>query len=264
MQKLAMLQTLVNEWSGCTKCQLLCSARKTVVCGYGQYEKVPIFDKNTGAQLGFGGQVMIVGEAPGTNEDEQGLPFVGKAGMLLNQYLASVSARPEVKDVLSEITKTNSGEKTQALDYKLRQLLIEEFFFTNVVACHPPDNRDPIPAEIAACRPRLMETLYIVDPVIIIGVGRIAVKALVGKDVSITQARGQIFDVPVQGRLVKPFNYPLMAVLHPSYLMRKNDFNQKGGEGAKTFHDFMKAMKLVDDFNFRNYGIPHPIRREDD
>lgn len=264
MQKLMRLQTLVNEWSGCQKCQLLCHDRKSVVCGYGQFEKEPLWDLDTGRVIGFGAQVMIVGEAPGTNEDELGIPFVGKSGMLLNRYLASVSARPEVKDALNDINKTKDYDREQALDYNLRQLLLQEFFFTNVVACHPPENRDPVPKEVAACKPRLMETLYIVDPVIIIGVGRLAVEALSGRKVSITQVRGELFDVPMPGRLVQPFNYPLIAVLHPSYLMRKNDFNQKGGEGTKTFHDLLRAMRIVDEFNFRNYGIPHPKRDEED
>jgi len=265
MQKLERLQALVNEWSNCQKCPLLCNERKNVVFGYGQFDKVPIYDHNINRQIGFGGQVLIIGEAPGANEDEQGHPFVGKSGMLLNQYLASVSARPEVREKLAEINKETSSERTQRLDYELRQLLIQEFFFTNVISCHPPENRDPTPKEVAACRPRLLETIYIVDPVIIIAVGRIAVESLLGRKISITGVRGELFDVPVPGRLLgRNLTYPLIATLHPSYLMRKNDFNQKGGEGAKTFHDFLRAVKLVDDYNFRNFGIPHPDRREDE
>ena len=260
MNKIIQLQTLANEWSVCQKCEYLCKDRKHVVFGYGQYEKAPLYDKNTGKQVGFGGQVVIVGEAPGANEDEQGLPFVGKSGMLLNRYLASVSVRPEVQEALEDINKAHNHDQEIALDYKLRELLCQEFFFTNVVACHPPENRDPTNKEIAACKPRLMETLYIIDPVIIIGVGRIAVEALVNKKISITQVRGEIFDVPMTGRLVRPFIYPLIATLHPSYLMRKNDFNQPGGEGTRTFNDFLRAVKIVDEFNFRNHGIPYPNR----
>lgn len=263
MEKLVRLQTLANEWSACQKCPLLCHERKNVVFGYGQYEKVPIFDQATGRQVGLGGQIMVVGEAPGTHEDETGVPFVGKSGMLLNRYLASVSARSDVKGVLKEINNTSDYEKEQALDYQLRQLLCQEIFITNVISCHPPENRDPTPKEIASCRSRLMETIYIVDPVIIIGVGRVAVESLIGKRISITQVRGELFDISMTGRLIS-YRYPLIATLHPSYLMRKNDFNQKGGDGAKTFHDFMKAVKIVDAFNFRNYGIPHPHRDEED
>lgn len=260
MDKLVRLQTLANTWSGCQQCEYLCKDRKHVVFGYGQFEKVPLYDKNTGVQVGFGGQIVIVGEAPGANEDEQGLPFVGKSGMLLNRYLASVSARPDVMEALEDINRAKNHDQETALDYKLRDLLTQEFFFTNVIACHPPENRDPTKKEIAACKPRLLETLYLIDPVLIIGVGRIGVEALVNKSVSITQAHGELFDVPMTGRLVRPFTYSLIATLHPSYLMRKNDFNQPGGDGTKTFNDFLRAVKIVDEFNFRNHGIPYPKR----
>lgn len=264
MQKLERLQALVNEWSACKKCPLLYPERTQVVFGYGQFEKPPIYDRDTGRQLGFGGQIMIIGEAPGANEDEQGIPFVGKSGMLLNQYLASISVRPEVKEAQTELRKA-SQNRVQEMDFKLRALLCQEFFFTNVIACHPPENRDPTPAEVAACRPRLTETIYIVDPVVIIAVGRTAVESLVHHKVSITNVRGQLFDVKIPGRFLgQELVYPLIATLHPSYLMRKNDFNQKEGEGAKTFRDFLHAAKLVDDYNFRHFGIVHPVRKEED
>lgn len=264
MDKLGRLQTLANQWSGCQKCPLLCHDRKSVVFGYGQYEKVPIYHQETGQQLGFGAQVLIVGEAPGVKEDEDGVPFVGKSGMLLNQYLASVSARPEVKEKHKEMTEARSEETELRHNHALRELLKQEYFFTNVISCHPPENRDPTPKEIAACRERLLEIVYIVDPVIILAVGRIAVESLIGRKISITQVRGEMFDVPMAGRLVNPYKYPLIATLHPSYLMRKNDFNQKGGDGAKTYRDFLRAVKLVDDFNFRNHGIQPPKRPKED
>jgi uracil-DNA glycosylase family 4 len=264
MDKLTRLRTLYNEWSCCQKCPLLCHERKSVVFGYGQYEKVPIVNQTTGQVTGLGGQVLIVGEAPGMHEDEQGVPFVGKSGMLLNQYLAAVSVRPEVKAMLKDLIEAKSDTLEQRYNYQLRELLCQEFFFTNVIACHPPENRDPTPKEVAACRPRLLEILYLVDPVVIIAVGRIAVEALIGRKVSITQIRGEMFDVPVKGRIVDPFKYPLIATLHPSYLMRKNDFNQKGGDGAKTFRDFLRAMKIVDEFNFRHHGIAQPLRPKED
>lgn len=263
MQQLVKLQTLSNEWSGCQKCQLLCHGRHNVVFGYGQYERVPIYDQGTGNQVGFGGQIVIVGEAPGKNEDELGIPFVGKSGMLLNQYLASVSARAEVRAKLEEITNALTYDKEQQADAELRALLCQEFFFTNVIACNPPENRDPTPQEVLACKPRLHEQIYIIDPVVILGVGRTAVEALLSKKVTITTMRGELFDVTIPGRLHSP-SYPLIATLHPSYLMRRNDFNQKNGEGAKTFQDILRAVKLVDEFNFRNFGIPYPDRKEND
>lgn len=126
--------------------------------------------------------IMVIGEGPGQNEDEQGLPFVGKAGQLLDRILASVN-----------------------LDSS------QDVYICNAVKCRPPGNRKPEPAEMAACRPYLLEQVRLVDPKIILLTGGTAVQAVTGEKQGITKIRGQwrTWD----DRLCMP-------IFHPSYLLR--------------------------------------------
>jgi DNA polymerase len=196
--------------------------------------------------------VLIIGEAPGGHEDECGNPFVGDAGLLLDQYLAMVSANPEVRAV--------AGDKENFNPKLLRDLLRNEYFFTNIAACHPPENRDPNLKEIEACMPRVRELIYLIDPVIILAVGKIALTSLTGKKaLSITQVRGNLFDIEIPGRTV-PLHYTVMALLHTSYLCRMNDFKQDTSLGAKTYEDFMRAHRILDEYNKHHFGIDIPKR----
>ncbi len=245
MDKNFNLNALAQSWGQCQSCGL-CMDRKTIVFGMG----------NPNAQ------VMIVGEAPGQKEDEWGVPFVGAAGQLLDSYLSEVSHRQEVIDAaqtLKNAKRASEGERPQ-LQIQLRTLLLDEFYFTNIVMCRPPENRDPLPKEMEACRPRLLEQIYTVDPVLILAAGRIAAEALVHKKVSITQQRGELFDIEFDGRGIQ-YRYSVMAVLHPAYLLRKNDFRQSGGDAQKTYNDFLRAMMIVDEYNLRHYGLQKPRTR---
>ena len=127
-------------------------------------------------------KIMVIGEGPGQNEDEQGLPFVGLAGQLLDKILASV-----------------------ALDSN------RDVYICNAVKCRPPGNRKPEPAEMAACRPYLLEQVRLVNPKIILLTGGTAVQAVTGEKQGITKIRGQwrTWD----DRLCMP-------IFHPSYLLR--------------------------------------------
>lgn len=243
MDKEHALSWLKNAWSDCRACNL-CQERTNVVFGYG----------NPNAQ------VMIIGEAPGEQEDLSGYPFVGAAGQLLDQYLAQVSIREEIVEVVNQITSTRRmAEKIEAIS-QLRDHLLDDYYFTNVVMCRPPDNRDPTPKEVEKCKSRLYAQIYAVDPVLIISAGKIATEALIGKKVSITQMRGDMFDIEVPG-VSGPIRYPVLAVLHPSFLLRKNDFKQKGGDGVKTYNDFVRAMNIIDAFNLRHYDREIPENR---
>lgn len=241
MNKSEALGELQRAWSSCRGCGL-CEQRNSVVFGYGNPDA----------------QVLIVGEAPGETEDRTGMPFVGAAGQLLDQYLGYASIRPEVQELIESINRSKSRSEADRRD--LRNLLLDEFYFTNVVMCRPPENRDPLPKEMEICKIRLFEQIYIVDPALIVTAGRIATEALVGKKVSITSARGEMFDIEIPGR-IQNVRYPVLAILHPSYLLRKNDFKQKGGDGVKTYNDFVRMMNLVDKYNEEHYGIPIPANR---
>lgn len=243
MNKIEALGWLQQTWAACRGCSL-CEERNSVVFGYG----------NPNAQI------LIVGEAPGENEDRQGLPFIGAAGQLLDQYLGYASIRDDVKDLVESINREKNKRGSESDRKELRNLLLDEFYFTNVVMCRPPENRDPIPKELEACRTRLLEQIYLVDPILVVAAGKIAAGAILGKKVTITQDRGEMFDIEIPGR-TQNVRYPMLAVLHPSYLLRKNDFKQKGGDGVKTYNDFVRAMNIVDKYNESHYGMPIPNNR---
>lgn len=126
--------------------------------------------------------IMIIGEGPGQNEDETGLPFVGKAGQLLEKILDSVNLDSE-----------------------------QDVYICNIVKCRPPGNRVPATEEIAACKPYLLEQIRLVDPKIILLTGATAVKGLTGDKRGITKIRGTWMEW--EGRLSMP-------ILHPAYLLR--------------------------------------------
>ncbi len=129
---------------------------------------------------------MVVGEAPGAEEDRQGEPFVGAAGQLLNQMLRAVG------------------------------LARERVFIANTLKCRPPGNRDPHADELAACRPYLERQIELVRPRLLLVVGRIAAQTLLVSDLPIGRLRGQVHASPGLG-------IPVVATYHPAYLLRSPD-----------------------------------------
>lgn len=127
-------------------------------------------------------KIVFVGEGPGQNEDEQGQPFVGNAGQLLTKIIEAMGLRRD------------------------------EVYICNVVKCRPPGNRTPLPDEVAACSPFLLEQLELVAPKVIVALGSPAAKALLKTDVGITKLRGRWH----------AFNgIPLMPTYHPSFLLHQ-------------------------------------------
>lgn len=167
------------------------SAMEPMVVHCNQCHRCDLGATRTHAVVGRGNpqaDLMIVGEGPGQNEDETGLPFVGKAGQLLDKILESV------------------------------KLTEADVFICNIVKCRPPDNRTPTQEEMDACRPYLMEQIRLVDPRIILLSGASAVRGLIGDKRGITKIRGEWIEW--QGRLCMP-------VFHPAYLLR-NPSREKG------------------------------------
>ena len=124
--------------------------------------------------------LMFVGEAPGFHEDRQGIPFVGPSGQLLNRLLEGIGLRRE------------------------------DVYICNVVKSRPPQNRDPQPDEIAACRPWLDAQIRLVDPTVVVTLGNFAAKALLETTTGITRLRGQTY--PFQGRVLLPTFHPAAAL----------------------------------------------------
>jgi DNA polymerase len=124
--------------------------------------------------------LMFVGEAPGFHEDRQGLPFVGPSGQLLDRLLAGIGLRRE------------------------------DVYVCNTVKSRPPRNRDPLPDEIAACRPWLDAQIRLVDPKVVVALGNFAAKTLLETTVGISRLRGQVH--PFQGRVLLPTFHPAAAL----------------------------------------------------
>src|SRR5918992_4993216 len=169
----AALREYAEQTAGCTKCALA-KGRTQVVFGSG----------NPDAEL------MFVGEAPGFHEDQQGVPFVGQAGKLLEKLLAGIGlARADV-------------------------------YIANVLKCRPPGNRDPQPDEIQACESHLFKQIEIIQPKVVVTLGNFATKLLSGKPLGITRVHGQPQEVTLGGRrvLLYPIYHPAAALYTPAML----------------------------------------------
>lgn len=149
-----------------------------------------------------GARLMLIGEAPGAEEDASGLPFVGRSGRLLDQLLAEAGIDSN-----------------------------REAYICNVIKCRPPGNRRPTPEEIAACRPWLERQIALVDPAVILLAGATAVEGLLGIKGGISRLRGQWR--PWEGRW-------LMPVFHPSYLLR-NPSPAQGSPKWLTLQDLQEV-----------------------
>ena len=148
-------------------------------------------------------KILIIGEAPGEQEDLSGLPFVGKSGQLLDKILESVGFDTN-KDV----------------------------YICNTVKCRPPNNRVPTEVEMNTCKPYLLEQIRLIDPKIILLTGATSLKSIMGEKRGITKIRGQW--LKWEGRLVMP-------IFHPSYLLR-NQSREEGSPKWLTWQD-VKAIK---------------------
>ena len=154
----------------------------------------PLKDVRTKLVFGAGNanaDLMFVGEAPGASEDQQGLPFVGRAGQLLNQLLGEIGIQRS------------------------------DVFITNVICCRPPGNRDPLPEEIDACKPYLYRKIELIEPKVICTLGNFATKLLTGNPTGITKVHGRPQEREVGGRVVQ-----LFPIFHPAAALRTDSVKQ--------------------------------------
>ncbi len=138
--------------------------------------------------------LMFIGEAPGANEDAQGEPFIGRAGQLLNAMLVAIGLKRE------------------------------EVFIANILKCRPPNNRDPQPDEVATCTPYLLKQIELIQPKVMVALGRIAAQFLLETQTSLGKLRGTVHQY---------HDKPLIITYHPAYLLRSP--NQK----AKSWEDLL-------------------------
>lgn len=191
------LSELAAEVANCTLCPLHKTRRNTV------------FSRgNPQAKL------MLIGEAPGFHEDQQGQPFVGRAGILLQQMMASVGMDDQ------------------------------NFYIANVLKCRPPNNRDPRVEEINQCRGYLSQQIDLVQPGLILALGRFAGQFLYGQSMALKDLRGTVHDY---------LGIPFMVSYHPAYLLR-NPRDKK-----KSYTDLVTAKHWLQE---RNYLPPEASASE--
>jgi len=192
-QKSAAFSELQKRALACVKCPHLASSRKNVVFGVGSIDA----------------QLMFVGEAPGADEDEQGEPFVGRAGQLLTKIIQATG------------------------------LSRADVYIANILKCRPDTpgqsagNRKPTPDEMATCIPYLHEQIDLIRPKVIVALGATAVDGLLGKTIGITKLRGNW--QTYRGT-------PLMPTYHPAYLLR----NQAMSEKRKVWEDMLAVMEKLE------------------
>lgn len=192
--------------AGCTACKL-CERRRQTVFGVG-HERA---------------RWMIVGEAPGEQEDLQGEPFVGKSGQLLDNMLRAIGLSRSA-DVQGASDAPRDGHGHGDGD-PARQVYI-----CNTVKCRPPGNRNPQPEELARCEAYLVRQIELVQPRIILAMGRFAVQSLLRSDEPIGRLRGRVHRY--QG-------VPLIVTFHPAYLLRNCE------DKAKAWDDLCLALETV-------------------
>jgi uracil-DNA glycosylase family 4 len=169
----------------CTRCKLYTLGRRQIVFGVGNPEA----------------DLMFVGEAPGADEDEQGIPFVGRAGQLLTKIIEAIELRRD------------------------------DVYIANIIKCRPPQNRNPEPDEVASCEPFLFRQIDVIKPKIIVALGKYAAQTLLKTEAPISRIRGKLFDY----RGAK-----LIPTFHPAYLLRNPSSKREVWEDMKLVKSLLK------------------------
>jgi DNA polymerase len=180
------LAAVRGDIGDCTRCKLHTLGRTQIVFGVG----------NPNADL------MFVGEAPGADEDVQGIPFVGRAGQLLTKII-------------------------EAIDFRR-----DDVYIANVIKCRPPGNRNPDPDEVETCEPFLFQQIDLIKPKVIVALGKFAAQALLRTEDPISRLRGRVFDY----RGAK-----LIPTFHPAYLLRNPASKREVWEDMKLVKTLLKS-----------------------
>lgn len=244
--KLEQLQALCGEWQSCKKCIL--GEFRDAEANFGT-SRAPVFGEgNPNADI------LIIGEAPGQEEMDSNLPFIGPSGKLLNQILASTTPDPAIKQAHIEYSrKAHTKVRTEEFHELVTNWRHDNFFVTNTLGCMPPEDRPPSKDEITACWERLFNIIYTVDPIVIVAMGNTALGAVTKKaQKSISSARGKVLDIEFQGRLRRVV-YPVIPVFHPATLLRSADWKVKGGDFDKTLEDWRKVFSMVEFIKAQNH-----------
>jgi len=231
------LSGLFSEWKGCTRCELgkLRESKNKRTNGFSG--NMAMGEGNPDASI------FILGTAPAVEEDKKGRVFVGESGDILNEYLDSVNIKRGEDTFITNLVSCRSFSETENEKGRLRE-----------------ENRDPTPAERRECRPLWEEALYIVDPLLVIGLGKLAIKELTKKAVSsIHNIQGTVDECVINKR-VKDIKYPVMCMYHPAFLARSGD-HFHGGPWHKQYVAFQRTAYLLDRLKNKYYGTEIPKRK---
>jgi DNA polymerase len=196
-----------------------CESLEDIVAALNQFDACPL--KKTATQLCFcdgnpNAEIMLIGEAPGRDEDLQGKPFVGRSGQLLDKMLSCIGLSRHSEDPASSV------------------------FITNVIFWRPPGNRTPTEQETAMCLPFLRRAIELLHPRAIVCLGATPTQRLTGRTDGILKLRGKWLDIESGGRRI-----PLLATLHPAYLLRQP------AQKRLAWRDLL-ALKMFKDKGFHN------------
>lgn len=225
MSKTDQLKELHKRWANCQKCGLH-EKRKSIVFGQGDPDA----------------DILVLGIGPGEEEDREGVPFYGPSGEILDDFLT-------------------------AMKFDRREL-----FIMNLVGCRPTidvvdpvtnrkrvENRDPSTIEREACYELFHKTLYIVDPMLIIALGKPVMQAVSGlRGIQMYKDRGEIFNCEFPG-LAVPVIYPVMCMYHPAFLARTGD-KTYNSVWHQTLVDWYRAIHYIDQLRYLYRGEPPPDR----
>lgn len=184
----APLPSIRADLGDCTRCKLHALGRRQIVFGVGSAHA----------------RLMFIGEAPGRDEDIQGIPFVGRAGQLLTKMIEAIG------------------------------LTREDVYIANVIKCRPPENRNPEPDEVAACEPFLFRQVESINPVVIVALGTFAAQALLKTQDSISRLRGRVY---------RYRGAQLVPTFHPAYLLRSPDKKREAWEDLKLAKSLLDAAQ---------------------
>jgi uracil-DNA glycosylase len=185
------LDSIRADLGDCTRCKLHALGRRQIVFGVGSPHA----------------RLMFIGEAPGRDEDIQGIPFVGRAGQLLTKMIEAIGLKRE------------------------------DVYIANVIKCRPPGNRDPEPDEVATCEPFLFRQVESINPVVIVALGTFAAQALLKTQDSISRLRGRVY---------RYRGAQLVPTFHPAYLLRSPDRKRDAWEDLKRAKSLLDAAEPGD------------------
>lgn len=180
------LEGIRDDLGDCTRCKLHTLGRRQIVFGVG----------NPGADL------MFIGEAPGHDEDVQGIPFVGRAGQLLTKIIEAIDLRRE------------------------------DVYIANIIKCRPPENRNPEPDEVAACEPFVFRQVQTIQPKVIVALGTFAAQALLRTKDPISRLRGRVFTYG---------DAQLIPTFHPAFLLRSPERKRDVWEDMKKVRALLRG-----------------------